>query len=224
MKNFLSLFSIFFLSLGIFFSISIFGLKIYFQDKGNDKIIVLGPENSNIISIPKESGGLQISNLDIDILNNKKALKKEEKVRPVQSMPELLPMEITELQNSDLSKENNHKHKKTSKNKISNINNQNITGKKIEKNFVPSSQKINFYRVQFGSFRDLQKATLVRDKMMKEYSELLSKNKLEIYSYTNNNKLLFHRVWTSPLSKFNGLALCDKFKKKQILCILQVNN
>ena len=69
MKNYLKIFSIIFLSVVIFFSISLFGLKIYFQETNNDKLIVLGPDNENIIIKPKDPGGKKVSNLDIEILN-----------------------------------------------------------------------------------------------------------------------------------------------------------
>ena len=59
--------------------------------------------------------------------------------------------------------------------------------------------------------------------MKKKYSNLLLQKKLEIYSYTNNDNLLFYRVWTSLMNKDSGLKLCDKFKKEKIVCILQVN-
>ena len=42
------------------------------------------------------------------------------------------------------------------------------------------------------------------------------------FSYTNNENLLFHRVWTTLMNKDNGLKLCQKFKKEKIVCILQV--
>ena len=59
--------------------------------------------------------------------------------------------------------------------------------------------------------------------MNKKFNSLLSNLRLEIYTYTNSEKLVFHRVWTSPLNKANGLNLCDKFKNQKIVCILQVN-
>ena len=86
-----------------------------------------------------------------------------------------------------------------------------------------SKKELGLYRVQFGSFRNLNKAQLAKNSMNKKHVNLLSNNKLEIYSYTNNDKVVFHRVWTSPLTKVNGLDLCDKFKKQNIVCILQVN-
>ena len=79
------------------------------------------------------------------------------------------------------------------------------------------------YRVQFGSFRSLKKAKLAKENIKKKYSNLLLQTKLEIYSYTNNDDLLFYRVWTSLMNKDSGLKLCDKFKKEKIVCILQVN-
>ena len=80
------------------------------------------------------------------------------------------------------------------------------------------------YRVQFGSFRDSNKAKIEMMNMQKKYIKLLDNIKLEIYSYKNNDNLVFYRVWSSPLPKENGLRLCDQFKLKNIICILQVNN
>ena len=94
MKNYLKIFSIFFLSVGIFFSTGFFALKIFFQETDNDKLIVLGPENENIIIKPKDPGGKKISNLDIEILNNKDALINNKKFRPKPTKPELLPLEV----------------------------------------------------------------------------------------------------------------------------------
>ena len=59
--------------------------------------------------------------------------------------------------------------------------------------------------------------------MKKKYTKLLKNIKLVIFSYTNNDNLIFHRVWSSPLTKKNSLQLCDQFKLKNITCILQVN-
>ena len=47
---------------------------------------------------------LRISNLDIEILNNKSALEKNEKIRPLPTKPELLPIEIPETNKNDLNK------------------------------------------------------------------------------------------------------------------------
>ena len=79
------------------------------------------------------------------------------------------------------------------------------------------------YRVQFGSFRNLNKAKVAKTNIEKNYANLLAETKLEIFSYTNNDNLLFHRVWTSSMNKDNGLTLCEKFKKEKLVCILQVN-
>ena len=79
------------------------------------------------------------------------------------------------------------------------------------------------YRVQFGSFRDLNKAKLAKKNIEIKYAKLLLETKLEIFSYTNYDDLLFHRVWTTSMNKDNGLILCEKFKKEKIVCILQVN-
>ena len=97
MNNYLKIFSLFFLSVGIFFSISLFALKIFFQETDNDKLIVLGPDNENIIIKPKDPRGKKISNLDIEILNNKDALIKNEKIRPNPTKPELLPLEVAPI-------------------------------------------------------------------------------------------------------------------------------
>ena len=94
----------------------------------------------------------------------------------------------------------------------------------IKKNIKKTNKNILLYRVQFGSFRNLNKAKLAKKNIEKKYASLLLKNKLEIFSYTNNDKLLFYRVWTTLMNKDNGLKLCKKFKKENIVCILQVNN
>ena len=98
MNNYLKIFSLFFLSLGIFFAIGLFALEIIFQKTDNDKLIVLGPDNKSIISKPLDPGGKKISNLDIEILNNKDALIKNEKIRPKPTEPELLPLEVTPIE------------------------------------------------------------------------------------------------------------------------------
>ena len=218
MNNYLKIFSIFFLSVGIFFSISLFALKIFFQETDNDKLIVLGPDNENIIIKPKDPGGKKISNLDIEILNNKDALIKNEKIRPKPTKPELLPLEVVPIK------------KKTQKNIDQNLlkdlkisEKKKLNSKVIKKNIKKSNKNILLYRVQFGSFRDLNKAKLAKKNIEKKYSKLLLENKMEIFSYTNNDDLLFHRVWTTSMNKDNGLILCEKFKKEKIVCILQVN-
>ena len=59
--------------------------------------------------------------------------------------------------------------------------------------------------------------------MNKQHKTLLSNMTLEIYTFKNTKNFLFHRVWTSPLIKKDGLDLCEKFKLKNIVCILQPN-
>ena len=93
----------------------------------------------------------------------------------------------------------------------------------LKKNIKKSNKKILLYRVQFGSFRNLNKAKLAKENIEKKYANLLLENKLEIFSYTTNDNILFHRVWTTSMNKDNGLILCEKFKKEKIVCILQVN-
>ena len=218
MNNYLKIFSIFFLSVGIFFSIGLFALKIFFQKTDNSELIILGPDNENIITKPKDPGGKKISNLDIEILNNKDALIQIEKIRPKPTKPELLPLEVVPFENKTLKRNDKDllKDSKISNEKISN-------SKVIKKNLKISNKNILLYRVQFGSFRNLKKAKLAKENIEKKYSNLLLQTKLEIYSYTNNDNLLFYRVWTSLMNKDSGLKLCDKFKKEKIVCILQVN-
>ena len=218
MNNYLKIFSIFFLSVGIFFSIGLFALKIFFQKTDNSELIILGPDNENIITKPKDPGGKKISNLDIEILNNKDALIQIEKIRPKPTKPELLPLEVVPFEKKTL-KRNDKELLKDSK-----ISNEKISNSKVmKKNLKISNKNILLYRVQFGSFRNLKKAKLAKENIEKEYSNLLLQTKLEIYSYTNNDNLLFYRVWTSLMNKDSGLKLCDKFKKEKIVCILQVN-
>ena len=218
MNNYLKIFSIFFLSVGIFFSISLFALKIFFQETDSDKLIALGPDNKTIISKPIDPGGKKISNLDIEILNNKDALIKNEKIRPKPTKPELLPLEVVPIEKKILKSvdKNSLKDKKISNEKVS-------KSKNIKKNIKKSNQSMLLYRVQFGSFRDLNKAKLAKKNIEKKYAKLLLETKLEIFSYTNNDDLLFHRVWTTSMNKDKGLVLCEKFKKEKIVCILQVN-
>ena len=218
MNNYLKIFSIFFLSVGIFFSIGLFALKIFFQKTDNSELIILGPDNENIITKPKDPGGKKISNLDIEILNNKDALIQIEKIRPKPTKPELLPLEVVPFEKKILKRNDKDllKDSKISNEKISN-------SKVIKKNLKISNKNIFLYRVQFGSFRNLKKAKLAKENIEKKYSNLLLQTKLEIYSYTNNDNLLFYRVWTSLMNKDSGLKLCDKFKKEKIVCILQVN-
>ena len=206
MNNYLKIFVIFFLSTGILFSIGLFALKLFFQETDNDKLIVLGPDNENVIIKPKDPGGKKISNLDIEILNNKDALIKNEKIRPKPSKPELLPLQVVPIEK-----------------KLLKSNNQNLLNDSKTSNKKKSNKNIFSYRVQFGSFRNLDKAKLAKKNIEKKYSNLLLGGKLEIFSYTNNDNLLFHRVWTTSMNKDNGLMICKKFKKEKMVCILQVD-
>jgi hypothetical protein len=216
MKKYLKISIILFLSTGVFSSLGLFALKIIFEEKNEKELIVLGPDNKDIFTIPKDVGGKKIFNLDIEILNNKKALIADEKLRLIPAEPELLPLDISEEKVVKKTAKI-----KTSKNNIIPDNQIKVqSSSKIEEKL---KKELGLYRVQFGSFRNLDKAQLAKNSMNKKHVNLLSNNKLEIYSYTNNDKVVFHRVWTSPLTKVNGLDLCDKFKKQNIVCILQVN-
>ena len=216
MKNYLKITIIIFLSTGIFFSLGLFSLKIIFEKNNNDELVILGPDNKDIFTIPKDVGGKKVSNLDIEILNNKKALVTNEKLRLPPAEPELLPLDVIDEKINN--KTNNTKELKN--NIIKDSEKKVEIPSKIKKK---SKKKFGLYRVQFGSFRNLDKAQLAKKNMNKKFNSLLSNLRLEIYTYTNSEKLVFHRVWTSPLKKVNGLNLCDKFKKQKIVCILQVN-
>ena len=113
MNNFLKTLSFILLSSGTLFILILFGLKIFFQKNMNNDLIILGPEKEEVISIPKDKGGLKVSNLDIEILNNKSALEINEKIRPLPTKPELLPIEIPETNKSDLKKSESIKKNKT---------------------------------------------------------------------------------------------------------------
>ena len=191
---------------------------MYFQETNNDELIVLGPDNENIIIKPKDPGGKKVSNLDIEILNDKDALIKNEKIRPKPTKPELLPLEVISIENK-IKKNIDQNLLKDSK--IS--DGKKLNSKVIKKNIKKSNKNILLYRVQFGSFRNLNKAKLAKKNIEKKYANLLLETKLEIFSYTTNDNILFHRVWTTSMNKDNGLILCEKFKKEKIVCILQVN-
>ena len=224
MNQFLKTSSFILLSSGILSLLTLFGLKIYLQKNMNNDLIILGPEKVNVISIPEDKGGLKISNLDIEILNNKSALEINEKIRPLPTKPELLPIEIPESKKSDLKKLQSIKKNKTfTLEKSDDIKKLKNNNKKTSETTNRKEIKNGLYRVQFGSFRDLKKAKLAKEKMNKQYNNLLDKVNLEIFTFTNNDKLSFHRVWTSPLTKSDGLALCNLFKKQNVLCILQIN-
>ena len=104
MNNYFKIFSLSLLSVGILFSIGLYALKIFFQETDSAKLIVLGPDNENILIKPKDPGGKKISNLDIEILNNKDALITNEKIRPKSTKPELLPLEVTPIEKKNTEK------------------------------------------------------------------------------------------------------------------------
>ena len=113
MNNFLKTLSFILLSSGTLFLLTLFGLKIFFQKNMNNDLIILGPKKEEVISIPKDKGGLKVSNLDIEILNNESALEINEKIRPLPTKPELLPIEIPETNKNDLKKSESIKNDKT---------------------------------------------------------------------------------------------------------------
>ena len=205
MINYLKLSAYFFLGVGVLFSLGIFALKIFFYDNHNNSLIILGPDNADVIVKPSDPKGLKVPNLDVEILNNKKALIENEKLRPLPVKPELLPIEVIESN-------------KTKNNILTKIEPK-IKPIKIDK----TKQKPGLYRVQFGSFKNLDKARIAIKSMNKQHRILLSNVTLEIYTFKNTKNFLFHRVWTSPLIKKDGLDLCEKFKLKNIVCILQPN-
>ena len=218
--KFLKLSVFFFIGVGLLTSLGIFAFKILYNNDINEKLIVLGPDITSVYIKPKKAGGYEVKNLDIDILNNKTALIENEKLRPPPVKPELLPMETVkqkkELKNIIVIDE----AKKENKIKV----NKKTTSKNINTKFKnKTTDLIGMYRVQFGSFRDLNKANVAMKNMEKKYTKLLKNIKLVIFSYKNNDNLIFHRVWSSPLTKKISLQLCDQFKLKNITCILQVN-
>ena len=214
MINYLKLSSFIFLGMGILFSLSIFAFKFFLYDDFHDELIVLGPDNHDFISKPSDPKGLKVPNLDIKILNNKKALIENEKLRPLPVKPELLPIEVNEAINIKDIKNNKSK---TNTIKVKNK----LKVESIEKSKI--TQKPGLYRVQFGSFRNIEKAKIAMDSMNQQHKLLLISVKLEIFTFQNTKNFLFHRVWTSPITKKNGLKLCNQFKLKNIICILQPN-
>ena len=223
--NFLRLSAFFLIVAGILASLGLFAFKILSKSNINENLIVLGPDVNEVYNVSKKPEGYEVTNLDIDILNNKKALIVDEKLRPLPVKPELLPIEsINNKKESLVIEEINKENKVKVKVKVKVKNNtiQKKRNNKIKKN--SANDLIGDYRVQFGSFRDLNKAKAAINDMKKKHIKLLGNIKLEIYSYKNNDNLIFHRVWTSLLPKKNGLELCDQFRLISIICILQVNN
>jgi len=216
----LKLSAFFLISLGLLSSLGIFAFNFFFKSYINENLVVLGPDIKSVFTVPQKPGGYEVSNLDIDILNNKKALIADEKLRPLPVKPELLPIETVKnnkkLNDIILIDKVNKKNKAKINKKI----NSKKTNIKSNNN---KTDLIGMYRVQFGSFRDLSKANVAVKNMQNKYTKLLKNIKLEVFSYKNNDNLIFHRVWSFPLTKQNSLKLCDNFKLKNITCILQVN-
>ena len=216
----LKLSAFFLISLGLLSSLGIFAFNFFFKSYINENLVVLGPDIKSVFTVPQKPGGYEVSNLDIDILNNKKALIADEKLRPLPVKPELLPIETVKnnkkLNDIILIDKVNKKNKAKIDKKINS-----------KKNNIKSNNNktdlIGMYRVQFGSFRDLSKANVAVKNMQNKYTKLLKNIKLEVFSYKNNDNLIFHRVWSFPLTKQNSLKLCNNFKLKNITCILQVN-
>ena len=75
--------------------------------KNQKELVILGPDKKDIITIPKDIGGKKVSNLDIEILNNKKALVTNEKLRLPPAEPELLPLDVIEEKVNDNSNNKN---------------------------------------------------------------------------------------------------------------------
>ena len=155
--KFLKLSVFFFIGAGLLTSLGVFAFKILFNNDINEKLIVLGPDITSVYIKPKKAGGYEVTNLDIDILNNKTALIENEKLRPLPVKPELLPIETVkqkkELKNIIVIDE----AKKENKIKV----NKKTTSKNINTKFKnKTTDLIGMYRVQFGSFRDLNKANM----------------------------------------------------------------
>ena len=89
----LKLSAFFLISLGLLSSLGVFAFNFFFKSYINENLVVLGPDIKSVFTVPQKPGGYEVSNLDIDILNNKKALIADEKLRPLQVKPELLPIE-----------------------------------------------------------------------------------------------------------------------------------
>lgn len=229
MLKFLKIASLFFLVIGIISSMSVFAFKIIFDTPVNENLVVLGPDDIEVYSKPIDAGGFDVTNLDIDILNNKSALIVDEKLRPLPVQPELLPIDNVIDDNNKFIDEkniNSSTNEKKSKKNLKNDEKNDLlipVSKPYKKNINGNSNNklSGQFRVQFGSFRNLNKAEIAITNMKKKYINLLSNINLEIFSYKNNDDLIYHRVWTLPMKKKNALKLCNQFKLIDIVCILQ---
>ena len=229
MLKFFKIASLFFLVIGIIASMSVFAFKIIFDTPVNENLVVLGPDDIEVYSKPIDAGGFNVTNLDIDILNNKSALIADEKLRPLPVQPELLPIDNVVDDNNKFIDEKNINssiNEKKSKKNLKNDEKNDLlipVSKPYKKNINGNSNSklSGQFSVQFGSFRNLNKAKIAIANMKKKYINLLSNINLEIFSYKNNDDLIYHRVWTLPMKKKNALKLCNQFKLIDIVCILQ---
>lgn len=229
MLKFFKIASLFFLVIGVIASMSVFAFKIIFDTPVNENLVVLGPDDIEVYSKPIDAGGFNVTNLDIDILNNKSALIADEKLRPLPVQPELLPIDNVVDDNNKFIDEKNINssiNEKKSKKNLKNDKKNNLlipVSKPYKKNINGNSNSklSGQFSVQFGSFRNLNKAEIAIANMKKKYINLLSNINLEIFSYKNNDDLIYHRVWTLPMKKKNALKLCNQFKLIDIVCILQ---
>ena len=229
MLKFFKIASLFFLVIGIIASMSVFAFKIIFDTPVNENLVVLGPDDIEVYSKPIDAGGFNVTNLDIDILNNKSALITDEKLRPLPVQPELLPIDNVVDDNNKFIDEKNINssiNEKKSKKNLKNDEKNDLlipVSKPYKKNINGNSNSklSGQFSVQFGSFRNLNKAKIAIANMKKKYINLLSNINLEIFSYKNNDDLIYHRVWTLPMKKKNALKLCNQFKLIDIVCILQ---
>ena len=214
-KKLIKILSIILIFIGAIVSLTIFGFKIFFYENNKTVLVTLEPDNVPAYSVPKDQKGYKVKNLDIDILNKKETLNVEKKIRPLPVEPELLPIETNEKKLPLKSKNKTTVKKNIIKNKKK-VNN-------FRKNIInKANPTIGMYRVQFGSFRDLNKADIAIKNMKKKYVNLLKDINLKKFSYTNNQNILYHRVWTSSLKKTKALKLCNQFKLKNMVCILKV--
>ena len=229
MLKFFKIASLFFLVIGVIASMSVFAFKIIFDTPVNENLVVLGPDDIEVYSKPIDAGGFNVTNLDIDILNNKSALIADEKLRPLPVQPELLPIDNVVDDNNKFIDEKNINssiNEKKSKKNLKNDEKNDLlipVSKPYKKNINGNSNSklSGQFSVQFGSFRNLNKAEIAIANMKKKYINLLSNINLEIFSYKNNDDLIYHRVWTLPMKKKNALKLCNQFKLIDIVCILQ---
>ena len=214
-KKLVKILSIILIFIGTITSFTIFGFKIFFYENDKTVLVTLEPDNVPAYSVPKDKKGYNVKNLDIDILNKKEIENVDQQLRPLPVEPELLPIESNEKK---IEIKPNDKVK-VKKNIIKNKDKLKNTKKAVIKK---TNLNIGMYRVQLGSFRDLYKADVAIKSIKKKYANLLKDIDLKRFSYTNNQNIVYHRVWTSSLKKAKALNLCNQFKLKNMVCILKV--